>query len=90
MRIPFALPSTLCVLILNDLFPLLLPPLSSLLATVVAISPNNNDVHVLAFDGKSFKKIAELKEHESRVTGIDWAPKSNQIVTCSEDRNVSL
>lgn len=61
--------------------------------TMVAISPNNNDVYLLAFDGKAFKKIAHFTDddgkqvHESRVTGIDWAPKSNQIVTCSEDRN---
>jgi WD40 repeat protein len=54
---------------------------------VVAISPNSNDVHILAFDGKSFTKVAELKEHQSRVTGIDWAPKSNQIATAGEDRN---
>jgi len=55
--------------------------------TMVAVAPNNNDVHILAFDGKSFKKVAELCEHESRVTGVDWAPNSNSIVTCSEDRN---
>jgi len=55
--------------------------------TMVAVAPNNNDVHILSFDGKSFKKVAELCEHESRVTGVDWAPNSNSIVTCSEDRN---
>ena len=46
------------------------------LLPVVAVAPNNNDVHILAFDGKSFKKIAELCEHESRVTGIDWVSGS--------------
>jgi len=28
-----------------------------------------------------------LSEHDQLVTGIDWAPKTNRIVTCSEDRN---
>jgi WD40 repeat protein len=30
-----------------------------------------------------------LKEHDEAqiVTGIDWAPKTNRIVTCSQDRN---
>ena len=26
-------------------------------------------------------------QHANRVCGIDWAPKSNQIVTCGQDRN---
>merc|ERR1712158_346817 len=26
-------------------------------------------------------------QHDLRVTGIDWAPKTNRIVTCSADRN---
>jgi len=28
-----------------------------------------------------------LKQHDSLVTGIDWAPNTNRIVTCSQDRN---
>ena len=28
-----------------------------------------------------------LDQHDLRVTGIDWAPKTNRIVTCSSDRN---
>jgi actin related protein 2/3 complex subunit 1A/1B len=54
---------------------------------MVAIAPNCNDVHIMAWNGKTFTKIAELKEHESRVTGVDWGKTTNQIVTCSEDRN---
>ena len=30
---------------------------------------------------------AELNQHDLLVTGIDWAPKTNRIVTCSADRN---
>jgi len=29
----------------------------------------------------------KLTEHDQVVTGIDWAPKSNRIVSCSQDRN---
>jgi len=28
-----------------------------------------------------------LKEHDSLVTGIDWAHNTNKLVTCSQDRN---
>ena len=28
-----------------------------------------------------------VHQHSSRVCGIDWAPVSNQIVTCGQDRN---
>jgi len=28
-----------------------------------------------------------LKQHDLRVTGIDWAAKTNRIVTCAADRN---
>lgn len=28
-----------------------------------------------------------LNQHDLRVTGIDWAPKTNRLVTCAVDRN---
>jgi actin related protein 2/3 complex subunit 1A/1B len=28
-----------------------------------------------------------LEQHDLRVSGLDWAPLSNRIVTCSADRN---
>ena len=31
--------------------------------------------------------MAKLDQHDIRVTGIDWAPNTNRIVTCSADRN---
>ena len=31
--------------------------------------------------------MAKLDQHDIRVTGIDWAPSTNRIVTCSADRN---
>lgn len=31
--------------------------------------------------------MSTLAEHDKPVTSVDWAPKSNRIVTCSQDRN---
>eukprot|EP00041_Stephanoeca_diplocostata_P003305 m.33396 g.33396 ORF g.33396 m.33396 type:complete len:377 (-) comp14230_c0_seq1:165-1295(-) len=55
--------------------------------TEVALSPNSNIVEIHSFSAGVFTKVAELKEHGHRVTGIDWAHKTNQLVTCGEDRN---
>jgi len=63
----------------------------------VAVSLNDSDVVIM--DTASAKKSGRgnsspranandiLKEHDMRVTSIDWAPKSGLIVTCGEDRN---
>jgi actin related protein 2/3 complex subunit 1A/1B len=53
----------------------------------VAICPNDNEIHVYAKQGTNFVLEAKLTEHDQVVTGIDWAPKSNRIVSCSQDRN---
>lgn len=53
----------------------------------VALSNNNNDVLVYMKQGNKWNVTGSLKEHGQRVTGIDWAPKSNRIVTCGADRN---
>lgn len=57
--------------------------------TQLAISPNNNEVHVLHLDPRTgtFEKKHVLKEHTQNVTSIDWAPNSNRIVSCGQDRN---
>lgn len=55
--------------------------------TQVALSHNNNDVYIYRVNGTRFELLHTLKEHMQRVTGIDWAARSNQIVTCSADRN---
>jgi len=46
-------------------------------------------LHIYAKDAKSATWVEEhvLTEHDAVITGIDWAPKSNRIVTCSHDRN---
>ncbi|XP_071447886.1 actin-related protein 2/3 complex subunit 1A-B [Hetaerina americana] len=60
--------------------------------TQIALSPNNHEVHVY---GKTdtgsgsyeWQLLDVLNQHDLRVTGIDWAPKTNRIVTCAVDRN---
>ncbi|NXO28538.1 ARC1A protein, partial [Cisticola juncidis] len=55
--------------------------------TQIAISPNNHEVHIYKKSGNQWVKAHELKEHNGHITGIDWAPKSDRIVTCGADRN---
>lgn len=51
----------------------------------VAICPNNNEI--LIYDTNSWKLLFSLKEHDLLVSGIDWCPVHNKIVSCSHDRN---
>lgn len=53
----------------------------------IALSPNNNEVHIYQRDGSEWKQTDNLDEHDLRVMGIDWAPNTNRIVTCAVDRN---
>ncbi|XP_033742623.1 actin-related protein 2/3 complex subunit 1A-like [Pecten maximus] len=55
--------------------------------TEVAVSLNNHEVKVYKKTGITYNNTATLSEHGQRVTSIDWAPKSNNIVTCGADRN---
>eukprot|EP00033_Pygsuia_biforma_P000113 GCRY01000142.1.p1 GENE.GCRY01000142.1~~GCRY01000142.1.p1 ORF type:complete len:373 (-),score=78.19 GCRY01000142.1:65-1183(-) len=50
----------------------------------ICYSPNTNEVVIADAAGKI---EATLSEHDQVVTGIDWAPKTNRIVTSSQDRN---
>lgn len=53
----------------------------------MALSHNNKDVVLYSKGGGGWSKTATLDQHDLRVTGIDWAPNTNRIVTCSSDRN---
>merc|ERR1711956_125781 len=55
----------------------------------LAISHNNQQVKLYKESSKpgKWEATATLDQHDLRVTGIDWAPKTNRIVTCSADRN---
>jgi len=57
---------------------------------MVAICPNNNEVHIYQASlspSATWERIHVLQKHDELVSGIDWAPKSNKIVTSSHDRN---
>lgn len=60
---------------------------SSLLFAEVAICPNNNEIQVHKRNSSGWKLLETLQEHHMAVMGIDWAPKTNRIVTCSADKN---
>jgi len=53
----------------------------------VAVCPNNNEIHIYKKTGTGYTLDHKLTEHDQVVTGIDWAPKTNRIVSCSQDRN---
>jgi len=55
----------------------------------VAMSHNNKEVKIYNEAGQPGKwnETATLDQHDLRVTGIDWGPKTNRIITCSADRN---
>jgi len=55
--------------------------------TKVAICPNDNEIHIYKKEGNNFVLEHKLVEHDQVVTGIDWAPTSDRIVSCSQDRN---
>jgi len=55
--------------------------------TQLAVSPNNTEVHVYHKSGAEWVVAHVLKEHDKLVTGLDWSPVTNRIVSCSQDRN---
>lgn len=55
--------------------------------TGMALSLNDHEVKIYKKSGAKWQETDSLGEHGQRVTGIDWAPKSNRIVTCGADRN---
>nr|CAG4643941.1 EOG090X05RK [Lepidurus arcticus] len=55
--------------------------------TQLAISVNSPEVHIYEQAGREWRLLDVLKEHDLKVTGIDWASSTNRIVTCGADRN---
>lgn len=59
---------------------------------MIALSPNTDEIHIYATN-KSPDNTAKwerkyvLSEHGGQVSGIDWCPETNLIVTCGHDRN---
>jgi len=53
----------------------------------LAFSPDNHEVHIYKKGASGWEPEFVLAEHDQVVTGIDWAPRTNRLVTCSQDRN---
>ena len=53
----------------------------------VAVAHGGSEASVLRRRGDSWEEVSRLEGHDLMVTSIDWAPGSNLIVTCSQDRN---
>jgi len=53
----------------------------------LAVSLNSNDAQIFSNNGQEWVPTETLSEHDKLITSIDWAPNSNRIVTCSQDRN---
>ncbi|KAF8965218.1 actin-related protein ARPC3 [Flammula alnicola] len=53
----------------------------------LAVSLNSNDAQIFTRQGAEWVHTVTLSEHDKLITSIDWAPNSNRIVTCSQDRN---
>ncbi|KAK3073202.1 hypothetical protein LTS18_014478, partial [Coniosporium uncinatum] len=47
----------------------------------------DNTVELYTRSGNKFQLQDELRGHDKTVTGVDIAPNSGKIVTCSQDRN---
>ncbi|PSK55136.1 hypothetical protein B9Z65_2525 [Elsinoe australis] len=52
----------------------------------VAVARENN-VELYSIKGSQLSLQDELRGHDKTVTGVDIAPNSGKIVTCSQDRN---
>ncbi|KAJ3270333.1 hypothetical protein HDV01_007912 [Terramyces sp. JEL0728] len=55
--------------------------------TELVLSPNSNEVSIYQKQGSNWQLSQTLTDHDKLVTCVDWAPNSNRIVTCSQDRN---
>eukprot|EP00029_Vermamoeba_vermiformis_P001658 TRINITY_DN11870_c0_g1_i1.p1 TRINITY_DN11870_c0_g1~~TRINITY_DN11870_c0_g1_i1.p1 ORF type:complete len:353 (+),score=45.76 TRINITY_DN11870_c0_g1_i1:215-1273(+) len=58
--------------------------------TQVALCPNNNEIRIFVKKESEFCLEYVLTAHEDLVTGLDWAPKTNKILSCSQDRNTYI
>lgn len=54
---------------------------------MVAICPNNTEVHIYKLSQDKWEKVHILCKHDQIISGIDWSMRSNKIVTVSHDRN---
>jgi len=62
-------------------------PIPLLLPLEVAVGFGTNVVNIFRKTGTGWTLATTLAEHDKPVTSVDWAARSNRIVTCSQDRN---
>ncbi|CAL0309727.1 unnamed protein product [Lupinus luteus] len=55
--------------------------------SMVALCPNNSEVHIYKLVEDKWEKAHVLQKHDQVISGIDWSRRSNRIVTASHDRN---
>ncbi|KAL9272534.1 Actin-related protein [Drosera capensis] len=55
--------------------------------SMIALCPNNEEVHIYRTSGGTWERLHVLQKHDQIVSGIDWSSKSNRLVTVSHDRN---
>ncbi|KAF2485782.1 WD40-repeat-containing domain protein [Neohortaea acidophila] len=48
---------------------------------------HSNTLELYKRNGNAFRLQDELRGHDKTITGVDIAPRSGRIVTCSQDRN---
>ncbi|GAB9465679.1 hypothetical protein Gpo141_00003078 [Globisporangium polare] len=57
----------------------------------VAICPNSNEIWIYSGcqqpDATKWRKEAVLTEHDMLVSGLDWSPVTDLLVSCSHDRS---
>ena len=56
----------------------------------IAVSLGKNDMRIYSKEGAKWKLSHTLCEHLSRVLAIDWAPKTNRIVSSSAVRIIII
>ncbi|KOM51409.1 hypothetical protein LR48_Vigan09g006800, partial [Vigna angularis] len=56
-------------------------------SVVVALCPNNNEVHIYRLVEEKWEKVYVLQKHDQVISSMDWSARSNKIVTASHDRN---
>lgn len=53
----------------------------------VAVSASSSEIYIFEWSNGDWVNIHTLKEHDLPITGLDWAPNTNRIVSCSQDKN---
>lgn len=53
---------------------------------MLAVS-SGETIYIFALEQGEWRHVTELHQHDLHVTGLDWAPKSNRLVSGSHDKN---